>query len=349
MKTSLTEYRAEFRDQVLDLVWRQWTALGIAGHGERWHGSPIDPEALMLLTCTVGRYDARLFDAMVEWVGVNGQYVNVQRLKRIISTEEFAGEQVVRAVAATASNSVSAAKWATTKSAQVSSKPRALFLLKDGRPMPIVKENDPIFKEHGLLRDKYEGRGVVQSFRPGPAANLVMRLRAFMGVNARCEIVTYLLLNDQGSPSSLARDVYYFPLTISKAMAEMRDSGYLTSRINGRRRDHRLVPGGWRDLLLGDAHPPWIVWPRLFRAVEALWLFLWDDALPKKEPLAQASSLRRLLLDTVVDKAETCGLDFAFGDLSPYPAEDIIPFAIKRISTLVDLVRCLGREQHTAS
>ena len=171
-----------------------------------------------------------------------------------------------------------------------------------------------------------------------------MRLRAFLGVNARCEIITYLLLKDQGSPSSLARDAYYFPLTISKAMAEMRDSGYLASRINGRRRDHRLVPSGWRDLLLGEERPPWIVWPRLFRALEALWLFLWDESLPKKEPLAQASSLRRLLLDSVVDRTDTCGLDFAFGDLSARPGEDVIPFAVERMERLLGLVGDSGTE-----
>lgn len=344
MKMSLTEYRGAFRDRVLDLLWRQWTTLGVAGHGERWQGSPIDPEALLLLTCTAGRYDARLFDAMVEWVGVNGQYLNVQRLKRIISTAQFAGSQVVRAVAATASDSVSAAKWAATKTVHSHGEPLPLFYLKDGRPMPTVKEHDPIFKEHGLIRDKYEARGVVQTFRPEYSGNLVMRLRAFLGVNARCEIITYLLLNDQGSPSSLARDAYYFPLTISKAMAEMRDSGYLTSRINGRRRDHRLEPHGWRDLLLGDSRPPWVVWPRLFRAVEALWLLLWDDAFLEKEPLAQASSLRRLLLDSVVDNAETSGLDFAFGDLSAHPGEGVIPFAVERTNHLLSLIGRGGTE-----
>ena len=178
MKTSLTKYRADFRDQVLDLLWRQWTSLGVAGHGERWRGSPIDPEALLLLTCTAGRNDARLFDAMVEWVGVNGQYLNVQRLKRIISTEEFAGEQVVRAVAATASDSVSAAKWARTRTIDRRGGSAPLFYLKDGRPIPTVQERDPVFEEHGFLRDKYEARGVVQAFRPEPTANLVLRLRA---------------------------------------------------------------------------------------------------------------------------------------------------------------------------
>lgn len=342
MKTSLKVYRNEFRDQVLDLLWRQWTTLGVAGHGDRWRGSPIDPEALLLLTCTAGRYDARLFDAMVEWVGVNGHYINVQRLRRILATEGFDGERVLRSVAATASNPVSAAKWATTRKVVRKGEPEPLFYLKDGRPLPIVRDHDPVFEEHGLLRDSYEARGVVQSFRPEQAANLVLRLRAFLGVNARCEILAYLLLHDQGSPSSLARDVYYFPLTISKAMAEMRDSGYLVSRINGRRRDHRLVPGGWHDLLMGDEHPAWIVWPRLFRALEAVWIFLWDGALLRKEALAQASSLRRLLLDSAIGKAETCGLDFSFGDLSAHPGEELLPFALERTQDLLSLIRKTG-------
>lgn len=172
--------------------------------------------------------------------------------------------------------------------------------------------------------------------------------RAFLGVNARCEIITSLLLNDQGSPSSLARDACYSPLTITKAMAEMRDSGYLTSRINGRRRDHRLVPSGWRDLLLESERPPWIAWPRLFRALEALWLFLWDAGLPEKEPLAQASSLRRLLLGSVVDKVETVGLDISFGDLTAHPGERLIPFAIEHTDKLLGLIEHAGAGSHAA-
>ena len=342
MKTSLRDYRSSFRDRVLELLWRQWTSVGVSGHGDTWHGVPIDPEALILLTCTAGRSDARLFDAMLEWFGVNGQYVNVQRLKRIIATEKFAGEQVVRAVAATTRDSVSATKWTTTAVADHEGEPLPLFYLKDGRPLPTVGEHDSVFKKHGLLRDRYEARGVVQAFRPEPAANLAMRLRAFLGVNARCEIIMYLLLNERGSPSSLARDVYYSPLTITKAMAEMRDSGYLASRMNGRRRDHRLVPSGWRDLLLEDERPTWIVWPRLFRALEALWLFLRDTDLLEKERLAQASSLRRLLLGSVVDNAETAGLDIAFGDLTAHPGERLIPFAIERTEHLFGLIERAG-------
>lgn len=337
MKMLLKDFRDDFRDRVLDLLWRQWTTVGVAGYGNQWGGGAlIDPEALLLLTCTAGRYDVRLFDGMIEWMGHNGQYINVQRLKRIIASEEYAGEQVVRAVAATTSNSVSSAKWATTATALDAGKPTPLFFLKNGNAIPTVRSPDPGFKEHGLLRDPYEARGIAQVFRPEPPANLTLRLRAFLGVNARCEILVYLLLNEQGSPSALARDAYYFPLTISKAMSEMRDSGFLTSRMNGRRRDHRLVPAAWRDIFLGDDHPQWIVWPRILRAIEVLWGFLWDDIQVNKEPLAQASALRRILLKSVVDRVETSGIDFSFGDLSAYPGEALIPFAIERTTALLN-------------
>jgi hypothetical protein len=276
---------------------------------------------------------------MVEWMGINGRYINVQRLKRMMSSEQFAGEQVVRAVAAMTRDSVSAAKWSSM------AKPGAvkrgetgspLFFLSNGKPMPVLQQADPVFSDHGLLRDRYEKRNVAQLFRPEPVCNLILRLRAFLGVNARCEIIAYLLLHEKGSPGPLARDAYYFPLTISKAMAEMRDSGFLASRIQGRRRDHRLAPGMWSDLFLGQEQPRWIVWPRLFRTIEVLWIFFQDTDLTQNDTLAQASALRRVLIKSVVDRSETSGLDYSFGDLSGYPGEELIPFFIDRVTAMLD-------------
>jgi hypothetical protein len=344
MKTSLSGYRSKFRDRVLDLLWSQWTALGVSGRGPEWHGPPIDPEALLLASCTIARHDARLFDAMVEWIGLHGRYVNVQRLKRILTNEPFGGKRVFGAVAAMAKNSVSAAKWA--RSAAVGGnvgKPVPLFYLKDGRPMPTVAESDPVFAKHGLLRDLFTPRGVVESFRPELTANLILRLRALFGVNARCEIVTYLLLNSRGSPRSLARDTYYFPATISKALGEMRNSGFVVARTEGRRRDHRLTPQAWRELLLGDVSPAWIVWPRILCGLECIWKLLWDETLHAKSLLAQASTLRRVLLKSAVDRIDTSGLDFAFGNISNHPGEKLIPFFIGEMTALLDLLARTGQ------
>ena len=56
MQNLLTNFRAEFLDRLLDVLWRQWTALGVSGRGQTWTGPTIDPDALLLLSCTIARY-----------------------------------------------------------------------------------------------------------------------------------------------------------------------------------------------------------------------------------------------------------------------------------------------------
>ncbi len=58
MNPSLKEFKGEYQSLLLDFLWRQWSALGVAGQTSRGGQRIVDPEALLLLTCTVGRYDA---------------------------------------------------------------------------------------------------------------------------------------------------------------------------------------------------------------------------------------------------------------------------------------------------
>jgi len=337
MVALLTDFRRAFREHALDLLWRQWTTLGVAGHGRDWQGAPIDPEALLLASCTMARHDARLFDAMLEWMGVNGRYVNIQRLKRILGHESFTGGRVLQAVAAMTMDSASTAKWRLSASAPESGRePVPFFCLKNGRPMPLVGEPDATFLRYGLLRDRYEPRQVAGAFRPEPVANLLLRLRALIGVNARAEIMAFLSVNGRGSPRSVARHIYYTPATVTKTMNEMRDSGYLISRMEGRRRCHKLVPDAWRELLLGKTAPVWVVWPRLLSALEDLWVFLLERDLDGKSPLAQASALRRMAVGSFVEKLDMSIPDFAFGDVSTHPGEALIPFFTARVVETFD-------------
>ncbi len=337
MKSSLTGFKDTFREQTLDLLWRQWTTLGIAGHMADWQGAPIDPEALLLSSCTMTRYDARLFDAMLEWMEVNGRFINVQRLMRILSNEPFRGESVFRALADMTKDSVSSAKWRRSADAGKSrGKPVPLFHLSDGRPMPLVGKADSVFLEHGFLRDRYQPRRVAGPFKPQLPANLLLRLRAFLGVNARSEIIAFLLINGRGSPRSVARYTYYTPATIAKALDEMRRSGYVISHTTGRRRYHRLIPDTWRELLLGRTQSAWVVWPRLLSALEEIWIFLHNRTIDRKSPLAQASALRRLLLGSSVERFDTSIPDFTFGDVSAHPGEALIPFFTSRVVALFD-------------
>ncbi len=341
MRNQLTDFRQELLGLLLDTVWRQWKTAGVSGHGEPWTGSVIDPEALLLFSTTVGRYDARLFDAIQEWLRANGHFINVQRLKRILKEEPFAGEPVLSAMTAAASTSVNRAKWAqiTANPPGAGIEPEPLFYLESGEPLPVVRDHDPNFAEYGFIRDRFEERGIAEPFRPELQGNLLLRLRALLGVNARCEVFEYLLVNGVGSPRAIASDCYYYPATISKTMSEMGRSGFLVSRIQGRRRIYSLTPDTWASLFLdAEAELTWVVWPRLFNALEQIWLFLDDRNLTDRSPLEQASSLRRLLTGGVISQLERSLPGFIFGDLAAHRAETLIPFFITRLTAVLDSI-----------
>lgn len=338
MLQSLTDFRSEFRDRVLDLLWQQWTTLGVSGQGRPWDGALIDPEALLLFSCTMARHDARLFDAILDWLRINGRLINVQRTKRMFDQEGFSGRSVFQAIATVTKTPELEMKWG--RSAMPPPAPPSpaepLFFMKDGKPLPVIREYDPRFEAFGLLRDPYEPRGVAQPFKPEIPQNLILRLRALMGVNARCELLAFMVLNDKGSPRSVAKDCYYFPATVAKALAEMSGSGTIHSRVQGRHRYYQLTPDtGWRQLLLGEARPSWIIWGRLFSALEQIWLYLEQKDRGDNSTLAQASGLRRILAGTVAEKLDRCGSSFSLGNMATYPGESLIPFFISRTSAIL--------------
>lgn len=344
MKTLLTDFRTEFSDQLLGLLWRQWTALGVAGQVSSWERTVLDPEALLLTSCTVARHDPRLFDAMLDWLQVNGRYLNIHRLHRMLKNYPFTGGAVYAAAASATSNPEQAAKW--RRSSEPAKSPvrpeELLFRMADGQPLPVVHKPDPIFQAHGLLRDRYEPRGVAHPFHPEVVANLLLRLRAFLGVNARCEILAYLLLNGRGSPRAVARACGYYPATVTKALAEMGDSGYVVSRVEGRHRHYTLVPDAWHALLIDKERLSWITWPPLFCALEQIWVFLHAPDRAEPAPLAQASALRRVLKASVTDNLAASGLPIIFGDDQPHTGESLIPFFIARMREVLDTIQHLG-------
>jgi hypothetical protein len=332
----LSDYKSEFRDRILELLWRQWTTLGISGHGGRWSGAVIDPEALLLFSCNLARHDARLFDAILDWLRVNGRLINVQRLKRMAAQEGFIGLEVFPAIASITKTPELAMKWGRSAALPKlpAAPPQPLFYLKNGTPLPVIREKDPVFAAAGFLRDLYESRDVAQLFKPELPQNLILRLRALLGVNARCEILAFLLLNERGSPRSVARNCYFFPATVSKALSEMSGSGYVLSRSEGRHRYYQIFPNTWRDLLLGDSRPAWVVWGRLFSALEQIGLFLSQDNLADKSPLAQASALRRIL-KSVTERIEHSGITGLWGDPEAHVGESLIPFFLTQTSALL--------------
>lgn len=345
MTPSLKDFRILFRDRLLDLLWRQWTALGVTGQASPWRLTPVDPEALLLVSCTLARHDARLFDAILDWLTINGRYLNVQRVRRLLSDQSFKGEAVFAAMAAKTSTSAFAVKWARSTRAQnnkAALEDEPLFFMPDGKPLPVLHAPDPVFLSYGLVRELYDKRGVAQPFGTRDSATLLLKLRALIGVSSRCEILTYLLLNGYGSPRAVARSCGYYPATVIKALAEMEESGFLVSRMEGRQRQYSLTSDVWRTLLLGEVRPRWIAWPALLSALEQIWLFLGVPEREGQPPLAQASSLRRILITSVNDKLVSSGLGLPALATEPHTGEELLPYFITRMNNVLDTLDKLG-------
>jgi hypothetical protein len=296
MGTSLSGFRAEVLDRLLDFLWKQWSALGVSGYSTAEEKRVIDPEPLLLLSLTVCRYDARLFDEILDWLQLNGAFLNVQRLKGIEKQADFQCKAQLAAVSELLDKrSLYALKWKGLASSHAASFEEPLFFMKDGTPLPVPPDRSPEFDIHGLLRAPIKLHGYSRPFPTHGTATLLLRLRALLGVNSRCEILCLLGAKDDIHPSDIARQTGYFPRTTQLALAEMSRSGVVEVRRTNREKRYWLKPGILDPLLRPEGEPtPWQNWTPLFRALELLWLGVCDPGQQDLDPLLLSSELRRL-------------------------------------------------------
>ncbi len=340
METPLATFRTEFQSLLLDFLWRQWSALGVAGQArpeDRW---VLDPEALLLFTCTLGRHDPRLFDEVLDWLAINGRFLNVTRLKRMVRLEEFSGGQVLAAVAASLAKGTETLKWkqlAGRETGTVGPAVERLFFAPEGKPLPVLGEPEPDFLSRGFERGPVRRRGYSQPFPATLNAGLGLQLRALFGVTARCEILLYLLTHESAHPSVIARDAGYFPRAIQDTLVDMQQSGVVQLRPIGRTKHYWLHADQWLALLGRAAQPPpqWVTWAPFFSALEQIWLALGDEELLRlRDPLLLASEVRRLQAQ-VRPALQRAGFDKGLSDERNYLGESYLPVF------LGDLRRCL--------
>jgi len=161
-------------------------------------------------------------------------------------------------------------------------------------------------------------------------------LRALFGINARCEIVAYLLTHDAAHPSQMARDAYYFTRAVQGTLVDMSQSGVIQVRVTGREKHYWLKQDVWTRLLnRGDSTAlKWINWPPLFSALEQIWLRLLDEKLYGLEPLLQASEVRQLMMK-VRPFLERAGFDRELTDNRQYLGEFYLPVFIDDVRKLL--------------
>lgn len=336
MDQLLTTFKTQYEDLLLNFLWRQWSALGVAGHARGEDPWVIDPEALLLMTCTLGRRDPRLFDEMVDWLQENGRLVNILRLKRILAKEKFAGGRVLAVIAGLMSKGADVTKWKQlAASAESTNEREPFFFIEDGKPLPTMGEPDPHFLRYGFLRGPIRLRGYSQKFRATELTNLALQLRALVGVNSRADVLLYLLTHEDAHPSQIAREAYYYERAIQNTLVDLSQSGVVQIRSLGREKHYWLKPNSWSALLnRPERFPKWVTWSPLFSALERIWLKLNDPRLASLDPLLQSSELRQVMAE-VRPSFEQARFDRALSDDRQYIGEKYLPVFLSDITQVL--------------
>ena len=286
---------------MLDLIWSQWTTMGVSGNTPITRTWIIDPEALIIFTCRIGRYDPRVFDAMLEWLSVHQRFINVQRLKTLNKRKALSGGRLLAAIGHLLMKPSSLSKWKRLADqlleGEVQQEP--LFYLKDGRPHPHPNQLDPDFEKAGYFRQKYRDRNAIVGLRPEYPSNLILKLRALFGTNARCEIVAYLATHSDGNPTEIASAVGYSQKAVYNAVTDMYQSGMLSKQTKGRETLYSLKQNDWSSILYLGQSAQWMDWREAYSFLNSVWTILDNPALKGESDKAISSELRLAIAKTL--------------------------------------------------
>lgn len=334
------KFKVNFNEALLKLLWSHWSALGVAGYGGKVT-QMLDPEALILMTASVGRSDPRLFDAMIEWMMENERMINISRLQTLMKTESFQCENVIAAVAGIISEKGNRTKWKKISFIKNVSEVQPLFNNESGSF--YGRGIDPVFRKYGFERPEFRRRGITTPFSVKDPATLLLRLRAFFGVNARNEIIAYLL----NSPNGVARDIalsnYYNLRTVQDALSEMTASGILVAKT---------VPGKKRELLYSLAgselakmfsyerpeRGSFICMGAMYSALEKVFILINSNEFSEYSDMLQNSELRKLYREHLQDKLNRSKMEIPFPDGAHYPGTQYSEQFYDFVSKITDIL-----------
>lgn len=305
---SLKSFKEEYTERVHSLLWVQWTRLGIAGQEVPENGCILDPEALLLFTFEVGRSEPRLYDEVLEWLSRNERLVNIQRLRNLVSQDPAFDHTLAAAPAHWLCTLNKTSKWRDLAKA-ATARPAAPFFTADlKRARSLSGAEDPFYQTFGWSRPPIKLRGLSSHVPVDSVPALILRLRSLFGLNARAEVVAYLLARQSGHPTEMAKELAYSQPSLFQICKEMAGSALLFAQSHGREKRYRLDRERWMAFLgLSERNrASWGHWPATFRLLISLWRHLQDDTLAGLSDYMSASHTRLLYesLDRLFADAE---------------------------------------------
>ena len=322
-------FRSLFLENALNFLWRQWSALGLLGEARTEDPWTIDPEAMLLFSLEMGRYEPRLFDEVMDWLAVNGKWLDLQRLRGILQAKGDTTRNLLGAAAAFLVRERRERRWQNlackTEVREGATSMGSLFYQKDGRPYPLSDKLDPTFLSCGFNRPKLTVRRLTREVPVTSHCTIRFLLRALFGLGSRAECLVYLLTHEGGHPAEIAKAIGLSVRGTQDALIDLARSGLVLTRIKGKRKiEYWLSQERWWEFLsrgrVGEIRRPiWIDWIALYNGLSQIWAALDEMSQEGISDYMRSSRLR--------DSLEAVGNEFLKSglDLPPLPGKDVRP------------------------
>lgn len=215
MNTTERSAHGPLRERLAALLWDQWVALGVAGHPSgRRVPFVIDPEALLLATLRFGTLEPRLAGEVADWLAGCGEIISLQRLRNVQVAWPIAPADALAGLGG--------------------------FMEGEGfRHWKVLRRTDAA---RSFAAEGFEARGLARPPDPREPAAFVSRLRRVFGVNARPEVLAWLLTHRAGHPAGIARETGWFSKSVQAILIDLELGGLVTSDTRGKRREFALNP-----------------------------------------------------------------------------------------------------------
>ncbi len=330
-------FRDIFIESILNFLWRQWSALGVLGESRTHDPWVLDPESMLLFTLQMGRYEPRIFDEVMDWLVVNGSWIDIQRLRGILRKKDETTKNLTGAVAAFLMKEADERKWKNLSQScrsqgfNGSGNGQPLFCEKGGKPHPISNKPDPDFLSYGFNRPQMTVRRMTRQVPITGHNTLRFLLRALFGLGSRAECLVYLLTHDGGHPSEVAKAIGISVRATQDALIELSRSGLVLTRILGKRKiEYWISHERWWEFLSKASiaeteRPIWIDWVALYSALSKVWVALNEIGKEGITDYMRSSKLRDSL-GLVSSEFTRSGLD-----IPPIPGREVRPEAYEEV------------------
>jgi len=307
---SVKKFKRYLLDSVLEILWKQWSSVGIYSNLEPENNFLIDPESLLCATCSFGRFDQRLFDEVMSWLSENGHLLNIDRLKNVLKYLDNLDTNILGAVAEYLVEKEQKRKWERVVNfcdKKKKEKIQNLFIAKNLVPVPIVGESDPIFLRWGFKRNEVNLRKRIQKIDFEKPCNLLLKMRSFFGVSARADIYVFLMFSEGDNSLQISQKIHFNQRNVYQVLNDLHKSGLVEKKNIGKRSLYTIDHSNWLSFFKIDTNLSYIIWPKVFSALSHIYKKMFYQ--PEKfEDAYLASSEFRNISEKFLPEIEASGV-----------------------------------------